>query len=60
MYKPAPTQTEIAARLTKAREAGSVQLTGTREERIAQLRELRRKDFAEEGIHSEKDLRLAR
>ncbi|CAH0242929.1 hypothetical protein VRB95_00200 [Erwinia aphidicola] len=43
------TQKEIIQALSDAQKAGSVQLTGTREERREQLREMRRKDFIQEG-----------
>lgn len=39
------TREEIIDVLNGARESGSVRLTGTREERVAQLRELRKKDL---------------
>lgn len=47
--KHTPSQKEIVQILNEARKAGSVQLTGSREERKAQLRALRQKDLAEEN-----------
>lgn len=40
---------EIVQILNESRKAGSVQLTGSRDDRKAQLRDLRQKDLAKEG-----------
>ncbi|ELG97251.1 hypothetical protein BvCmsOUNP043_01950 [Escherichia coli] len=47
--KHTPSPKQIVHTLNQARKAGSVQLTGSRDERKAQLRALREKDLAEEG-----------
>ncbi|CNL95103.1 hypothetical protein [Yersinia bercovieri] len=49
--KHTPTQNEIVEILNTARKNGSVHLTGSREDRKAQLQALRRRDLAEEGYH---------
>ncbi|MFT4269580.1 MAG: hypothetical protein QM578_01070 [Pantoea sp.] len=47
--KHTPTQKEIVEILNAARKSGSVQLTGSREARKAQLQALRHKDLTQEG-----------
>lgn len=47
--KHTPSPKQIVHTLNQARKAGSVRLTGSRDERKAQLRALREKDLAEEG-----------
>ncbi|MCS3431131.1 hypothetical protein [Klebsiella sp. BIGb0407] len=49
--KQTPTQKEIVEILSISRKSGSVHLTGSREERKAQLQELRRRDLTTEGYH---------
>lgn len=47
--KHTPSPKQIVQTLNQARKAGSVQLTGSKDERKAQLRALRERDLTEEG-----------